>query len=223
MSFALWIKDPMYRTATASIRRTMEMEEAAALLHAIDDTWKENKTRGWIRKHLEEDLRDRASGVAAQPDVWETVRTTRRAALLVDYVCVVRGIRVALWWSDYKTATCIPLTFSSSQTDDDTGIVSVPVSANPGSSVFNLNATTGHVMVGKNGAAFPGSQWLALQESAKEGWSWAPPACAPSIGSLTVANIHEQILALQPDEPKTGGRLGLWNKLQWLRLKVSLG
>jgi len=218
VSFALWIRDPMYRTATTNIRRAMEMEEAAALLHAIDAAWKDNKSRGWVRKHLEEDLRDRAAGVAAPPDAWESVRSLRRAAMLVDYVCIQKGIRVALWWPDCNTVTCIPCSpCSPCEMPSD--------AAEPSAVVYNLNCTTGKSLVGLTGAAYPAVQWTSLHVLAKSGgngFTWIPPACAPSIGSLTVAAIYEQIIALKADEPKIGGRIVLWNRLQWLRLCKSL-
>jgi hypothetical protein len=58
VSLALWIRDPLFRTATPSVRRAMEKEEAAFLLHSSEVAWKEKggKARGWVRKHLEEDL-----------------------------------------------------------------------------------------------------------------------------------------------------------------------
>jgi hypothetical protein len=202
VSFSLWIRDPMYRTATLSVRKTMEMEEAATLLHSIDTAWKENKTRGWIRKHLEEDLRERSAGAAAPPDVWESVRTVRRAALLADFVCSQRGFRVALWWPEYKSASCIPVVAPAD----------LPI--------YNLDCKTGRIIVGPAGAAVPAVEWPKLLDV--KDFTWTPPACVPSIGTLTVAAIHELIVAMEPTAPKTGGRVGLWNRYQWLRFLQSL-
>jgi hypothetical protein len=58
--------------------------------------------------------------------------------------------------------------------------------------------------------------------SASKEISWIPAASLPSIGSMTVAQIQEALVALDPDATKTGGRIVLWNRLQWIRLLRSL-
>ena len=102
ISLSLWIREPLYRTAAIPVRKAMEMEEASTLLNEIETAWKANKGRGWVRKHLEEDLRMRAAGGEPAAD-WDTVRTQRRAAYLVDYIATVRSLRFGLWWSDRKS------------------------------------------------------------------------------------------------------------------------
>jgi len=209
VSFILWIRDPMYRTATASVRRTMEMEEAAALLHGIDAAWKEHKNRGWIRKHLEEDLRERASGAVAAPDAWETARALKRAALLVDYVCIMRGVRIALWWPELKSMTVFPLTGGGT------------------ANIFGINCTTGHGLVSPNGASGISPSFLQpllLSERVHAAdIVWTMPQSAPSIGATTVAAITEQIQTLLPGTTPTGNRSSLWSRLQWLRFTADIG
>ena len=206
VSFVLWIRDPMYRVATASVRRIMEKEEASALLHGSEKAWKEHangtgRARGWCRKHLEEDLRLRAGGGDPAPDAWEATRTVRRAALLVDYVCTVKGLRVALWWPEQKAVTVI----------------------GAGSAIVGLNCTSGHVLLGPgtSGWRIDAAAWPNLLLTAKE-INWIPSAASPSIGAMTLTQIQEAIVAIQPDAVKTGGRVVLWNRLLWLRLARSL-
>ncbi len=207
VSFVLWIVDPLYRTATPSVRRTMEMEEASRLLNASETAWKTRggKARGWVRKHLEEDLRNRASGGDPDPDFWDKVRSTRRTALLVDYVCVMRSLQIACWWpsseSDEVSCTTIPLSFSS--VDVEGG--EVPTT------LVQLNCVSGNVLLNQAGDyRTPKTSWIQ-HPTVLAGWT--PPACAPSIGTQTVAQIAEQ---LQESERK-GNRQTLWNRLLWNR------
>jgi hypothetical protein len=201
VSFVLWIRDPMYRAAAPGVRRAMEREEASALLQASEKAWRDHngRQRGWIRKHLEEDLRARSGGADPAPDAWETVRVARRSALLVDYVCVMRNLRVGLWWPEHHAVTVIGI----------------------GDRVVNLNCTSGRVLMGAAGWQVAAAQWPLLFSSAKE-MTWAPAACVSSIGTMTVAQIQEALMTIQPDALKTGGRLVLWNRLQWARLERSL-
>ncbi len=210
VALSLWIRDPLYRVAAPAIRRSMEMEEAAFLLHSSEVAWKQHngRVRSWIRKHLEEDLRLRAGGGDPAPDAWEAIRTTKRAALLLDYVCIMRGIRVALWWPDHKAVTVIPLTGSTS-----------PVS--------QINCLSGRMLIGPSSEmTVDSAAWPALLLKASAEIAWAPPASAPSIGTNTVAQIHDRIQSLlkEPDVlyVRTGGRAGLWNRLMWLTLVDSL-
>jgi len=208
VSLVLWIQDPLYRIASPSIRRSMEMEEASTLLHASETAWKTHngRIRGWVRKHLEEDLRLRAGGGDPAPDAWNSVKTTKRAALLLDYVCVMKGVRVALWYPDQKAVTIIPM--SGSQVKANT--------------VTQLNCVSGRILIG-GATAIASADWPALLKSAKD-ITWIPPASAPSIGSQTVAQIYERILAMPGGETavKTGGRTSLWSYYLWLLLKASL-
>lgn len=201
VSFALWIRDPMYRGATPGVRRAMEREEAGALLQASEKAWRDHdgRRRGWVRKHLEEDLRLRSGGGDPAPDAWEAIRVTRRAALLADYVCVMRGLRVALWWPEHHAVSVMG-------TDDR---------------IVNLNASSGRVMLASSGWTADAAAWPTVLGAAKE-MTWQPAACVPSGGAMTVAQIQEALMSLQPDAIKTGGRLVLWNRLQWARLVRSL-
>jgi len=209
VALSLWIRDPLYRVASPVIRRSMEMEEAAFLLTNSETAWKSHngRIRGWVRKHLEEDLRMRSSGGGEAPDAWEAIRTTKRAALLLDYICIMRSIRVALWWPDQKAVTVIPLSGKDA-----------------GKQISQLNCVSGRMLVGPSSEfTIPGSAWPALLLTAKE-IPWTPPASSPSIGSQTVGQIFERILAMPggASAVKTGGRTSLWNYLMWLTLKASL-
>ena len=198
VSLALWIRDPLFRTATPSIRRAMEKEEAAFLLHSSETAWKEKggKARGWVRKHLEEDLRTRSAGGDPEVDAWDSIRTVKRKAQLLDYICVMRSMRIGLWWPDHKSVTMI----------------------GTGKEVVQMNCSSSRLLFGPTGDfKMAAATWpsLVTQANLKGDINWIVPANAPSIGSLTVAQINEQLDALTPGRPRiAGNRANLWSLLQ---------
>ena len=207
VSLVLWIADPLYRSAASSVRRIMEMEEATTLLHGIEANWRRlhGKGRGWVRKHLEEDLRERSAGADPALEAWELVRTKKRVAQLADYVCLCKGVRVALWWPEQKICTTVPLTGSPASV----GIV-------------QLNCDSGRVLLNGTGEyRVSAATWPAILSAASE-ISWIPPLCAPSIGAQTVAQIQEKMDALEKGLSRTGGRTGLWNRYLWTLLAHEL-
>lgn len=211
VSFALWVRDPLYRTASAGVRRAMEAEEATALLNASETAWRDHngRVRGWVRKHLEEDLRGRSGSADPAPDFWESVRTQRRTALLLDYVCVMRSLRLAIWWPEHKTVTVIPAANAPNV------LPTTPVS--------QLNATSGRVLLGPAGeTSVPPMKWAMEVLPAGVEMTWNPPATVPAMTSMTVAQIQEAIAVLDPAAEKTGGRQLLWNRLHWLQFMAAI-
>ena len=208
VSLVLWVKDPLYRAAVPSVRRAMEMEEAQTLLHGSEAAWHTHggKARGWCRKHLEEDLRNRAGGGEPEPNAWTLVRENKRAAQLVDYICVMNGIRLALWWPDAGTCTMIPVAGGLSTT----------------APVVQVNCISGRVLLGPDGNyKMTAAAWPALVKSACD-ITWSPAACSPSAGASTVADIQSRIAAVNPTAERTGNRVTLWNRLMWLTLVSAL-
>jgi hypothetical protein len=210
VSLFLWISDPLFRTAVAGVRRTMEMEVASALLMANEKEWKARggRHRGWVRKHLEEDLRGRSAGADPAPDFWEQVRTNKRAALLLDFVCVVRGVRVALWWPSHKTVTTVPLT----------GVA-------PSAGVININCDSGHVMLdpaATGGWRSDAAGWATATVGKAVDIAWVSPLCSPSAGAQTIAQIQERLTAVGAPSVSGGGKAAMWTRYLWQTLVNSL-
>jgi hypothetical protein len=212
IALSLWIRDPLYRSAVAGVRRAMEAEEATALLNASETAWRDHngRVRGWVRKHLEEDLRGRSGSGDPAPDFWEAVRTQRRAALLMDYVCVMRSLRVAIWWSDQKSVTVVPAAAAPTIT--------------PTTPIVQLNATSGRILLGPGNTGFqvPPLTWTSSVMNGAMDFQWTPPASVPAMSAMTVAQIQDAIALLDTTAVKTGGRQALWNRLHWLQLLAAL-
>jgi hypothetical protein len=210
ISFVLWVRDPMYRVAAQGIRHAMEREEAATLLEVSEKAWTEHngKARGWVRKHLEEDLRARSSGANATPDAWESARTNKRAAQLVDYVCVMRGIRIGLWFP----------------AGESVGVSVIPAAGGirADAPFVQLNGVSGHVMLGPGGEFIvPATSWSTLFASAT-GAVWEPAMTTGSMNSNTTADIQGRLRLIDPAADMTGNRAALWNRLHWSALITAL-
>ncbi len=200
VSFVLWARDPLYRATTASGRRTMEMEEAQALLLTLEASWKSHngRARGWVRKHIEEDLRGRAGGGEPVADFWSTGREKKRAALLIDYVCIVRNLRVAVWWPASNSVTIFPMT--GGQGD-----------------VWQLNGDSGRMLVSDRKFNVSAAAASTLLMSGV-GISWVPPASVSS--TQTMAELTTALAQYGVSCPK--GKADAWRSLQWQRLLASL-
>lgn len=206
VSLFLWISDPLYRVAVAGVRRTMEIEVTSALMSGIETAWKTRggRHRGWIRKHLEEDLRARSAGADPVADFWELVRCQKRTALLLDYICVTRGIRVALWWPGQKSVTTVPLTGVS-----------------PSAGIININCESGHIMMHSDGWRTPATAWAPTVATAPD-ITWVAPPCSPSVGAQTIAQIQERLTEVGASASATGGKAAMWTRYLWQTLLNSL-
>jgi len=205
VSFVLWVQDPMYRATTASGRRSMEMELASSLLLHLDANWKNKngRVRGWVRKHIEEDLRLRAGGGSPLTDFWTGVREKKRTALLMDYVCIISGLRVAVWWP--STAT--------------TAVTMFPMTGGSGN-VAQINGDAMRALVGPDSFTVPATSAAAHLMSGVD-IAWAPPVSISSNQTLTEL-LGELALYEVNTNTNAKGKSGVWHALQWQRQLASL-
>lgn len=196
ISLILYQRDPLYRITTQSIRHVMEIEEKNTLLSELESAWKtfHGKERGWVRKHLEESLSQSIENL----DYWTTVQTNKKLAQMIDYICIVRGLRISIWWED--KVTVIPFKDKSL-----TGKL-IHIRADT-STLFEFEPT---------GDSFPLSLYTQKEIT------WIPPVCAPSMGSQTIAQIQSQLKEFEIEDGPKMSRSELWNLLMWESFKRSL-
>jgi hypothetical protein len=85
------------------VRQTIECEEARTLESQIDTLYKSEsgRSRGWTKAALEAYILPRAAaGLAVGPKDafdWSAVATDKKAAAVLDFVCIAKNIRLAVW------------------------------------------------------------------------------------------------------------------------------
>lgn len=95
--------DPMYSIATRNVQQSLECEEARRLEARIGELYKEEsgRSRGWVKTKLEAFFLPRAavgSRVQAKDAfAWDKIWTDKEASAILDFVCLAKGIRLAVW------------------------------------------------------------------------------------------------------------------------------
>jgi hypothetical protein len=108
ISIGMVLRDPMYDIATKQVKQTLEAEEAQRLEGVLDALYKSEsgRSRGWVKTHLTAFLLPRAaSGSFVSPKEvfsWDQVRTDKQASAVLDFVCLAKGIRIAVWYPESK-------------------------------------------------------------------------------------------------------------------------
>jgi hypothetical protein len=93
----------MYSIATHNVQQSLECEEARRLEARIGELYKEEsgRSRGWVKTKLEAFFLPRAavgSRVNAKDAfAWEKIWTDKEASAILDFVCLSKGIRLAVW------------------------------------------------------------------------------------------------------------------------------
>jgi hypothetical protein len=100
--------DAMYSIANRNVQQTLECEEARRLEARISELYKEEsgRSRGWVKTKLEAFFLPRAavgSRVASKDAfVWEKIWTDKEASAVLDFICLAKGIRLAVWKDSEK-------------------------------------------------------------------------------------------------------------------------
>lgn len=190
---SLWIREPLYRSATGPVKQNMEMEEATFLMNQIESTYKTFTGHTWVRKHLEEELRLRSGGSPAVPDFWASMRTTKRLSQLVDYVCRLRGFRLCLFYPGQNEVTNVPLLRHDLAPEK----------------ITLVDTEAGRVLLGPA---------TTLQTAIlRSEMTWFVPLSESGVGATTMAQIVQSLQSLEPGVYK-GNRTTLW---RILKLKQS--
>ena len=114
----LGIQDVMYIHATYRVQYQIECEEAVRLETEMPIVYKSQcgRSRGWTKTNLEilikprcaigGNLRDLDKAKAAFH--WNLVRTDKYQAAFLDFVCIVKKIRIAVWFTEEKRVVLFP-------------------------------------------------------------------------------------------------------------------
>ena len=100
---AIGYRDPMYEIASASVRQSIEAEEARILESKIAEIYKNEsgRSRGWTKTALDAFFLVRAASgghvPAKQTFDWSAVFTDKQTSALLDFICLAKGIRLAVW------------------------------------------------------------------------------------------------------------------------------
>lgn len=110
--------DPLYDGAPYRTKHQIECEEAQRLEGMLNDLYKSQggRSRGWTKTGLESMIKPRcASGGdikeldrAKKAFLWQLVVDDKPCSAFLDYVCVAKKIRVAVWFMEKKQVILYP-------------------------------------------------------------------------------------------------------------------
>lgn len=110
--------DPLYDGAPQRTKHQMECEEAQRLEGVLNELYKSQggRSRGWTKTGLESMLKPRcASGGdikeldrAKKAFLWQLVIEDKPCSAFLDFVCVAKKIRVAVWFQESKQVILYP-------------------------------------------------------------------------------------------------------------------
>ena len=114
----LGVQDIMYSHATHRVQHQIECEEAVRLETEMPIVYKSQcgRSRGWTKTNIEilikprcaigGNLRDLDKAKAAFH--WNLVRTDKYQAAFLDFACIVKKIRIAVWFTEEKRVVLFP-------------------------------------------------------------------------------------------------------------------
>lgn len=133
--------EPLYIGASAQMKHTMECEEAQRLEGLLSDVYKSQggRARGWTKTGLEFFLKPRcATGgdlhklkQAKQSFLWTVVSEDKPTSAFLDFLCVAKKLRLAIWDTDRKIIMVYPAADWSSEADTNYPLYHVTIHGNP--------------------------------------------------------------------------------------------
>jgi hypothetical protein len=175
-------RDPLYTGAPLRTQRAIEQEEATRLEASLDELYRSQsgRSRGWTKVGLEAMFKPRcASGgdIAAldrakKAFLWAVVYDDKPTSAFLDYVCVAKQIRVALWFEKEKRVVLYPA-------------ADIPDSSPP---LYHLDST-GRMRTDATTAEM--SEEKLLEFCAASGWTLLPPhSVLHTLQSLTLSELE---------------------------------
>jgi len=112
------VANPMYPESPPNTKRRIECEEAQRIEGLLNDLYKTQggRSRGWTKGGLELMMTPRcASGgdlreldVAKKTFLWPLVTIDKPTSAFLDFICVAKKIRVAVWFEEKKQVVLYP-------------------------------------------------------------------------------------------------------------------
>jgi len=179
----LGIADGLYENAGSQMKRQMQCEEAQRVEGLIASlyTSQGGRSRGWTKTGLEACIKPRCSSggdlhaldKAKSTFLWPLVRTDKTASAFLDFLCVAKSIRVAVWFDEEKTVMVYPAA-------DKSG--GEPVTNYP---LFNVSYN-GFML--RSNKIHNGADLVTVCE--ENGYSYLPPySVSHSLSNLTVGEL----------------------------------
>lgn len=185
--------DPLYIGAPERTQRAIECECAQRMEAQLDALYKSEagRSRGWTKVGLEAMIKPRcASGGdlreldhAKKTFSWEAVAEDKSASAFLDFVCVAKGIRIAVWFSAVKKVIVFPAADASAAVAprDESEAAAATKAFDQ---IYHVDST-GHPRFGMRTPA------ALLEFCDAEKWALLPPhSVLHSLNGLTLAELE---------------------------------
>ena len=110
--------DPLYKDAPKHSKHQMETEAALYLEKILPDLYKSQggRARGWTKSGLETMIKPRCAsgGNTKELDrvkaafIWQLAASDKATSAFLDFLCVAKQIRVAIWYTEEKRIVLYP-------------------------------------------------------------------------------------------------------------------
>ena len=110
--------EPLYNSAPRLTKHQMEITEAQRLEAMMNEVYSKEsgRSRGWTKTGLEQMLKARCASGGDIKELerarvsfpWKLIRDDKLASAFLDFVCVCKQIRVAVWDTDAKIVALYP-------------------------------------------------------------------------------------------------------------------
>lgn len=110
--------EPLYNSAPRLTKHQMEITEAQRLEALMNEVYSKEsgRSRGWTKTGLEQMLKARCASGGDIKELerarvsfpWKLIRDDKLASAFLDFVCICKQIRVAVWDTDAKIVALYP-------------------------------------------------------------------------------------------------------------------
>lgn len=175
--------DILYKDAPKMMKKEMEQTEARRIEGILSSlyTSQSGRSRGWSKALLETMIKPRCSSggdlyelkQAKSVFVWQVVSSDKATSAVLDFLCVAKQIRVAIWSEESHHIVVFP---AAEYMGDDARVGDWPL--------YNVSDTGHTILFGP----MTSRELVAVAE--KDGWTLLPPySVIHSLEKLTLAEL----------------------------------